>query len=233
MRTKPGQNDHFALTRARAGRRRRALEVHRRDSAQEHGHHQWPCFWPISGTVSTDLSLLHSPFHFTLYYISRFYGVPCITLHMRVLDATHGAGLGRLCSLVAIGASLHKPFFCLCSHERRPAWRASRPRPRRTLTHIYPQHTCYRPLVSTCQDAQPFLISCARRPLRSFVVALTRAVAAGVTAGVAGMLKAIRVSKARFVAGVVTGKVAAGVAAGGAAGVATLRARPVARPVAA
>ena len=173
--------------------------------------------------VSTDLSLLHSPFHFTLYYISRFYGVPCITLHMRVLDATHGAGLGRLCSLVAIGASLHKPFFCLCSHERRPAWRASRPRPRRTLTHIYPQHTCYR----------PFLISCARRPLRSFVVALTRAVAAGVTAGVAGMLKASRASKARFVAGVVTGKVAAGVAAGGAAGVATLRARPVARPVAA
>ena len=227
MRTKPGQNDHFALTRARAGRRRRALEVHRRDSAQEHGHHHsGPCFWPISGTVSTDLSLLHSPFHFTLYYISRFYGVPCITLHMRVLDGARRTEQGSAACAAwwrYIGASLHKPFFCLCSHERRPAWRASRPRPRRTLTHIYPQHTCYR----------PFLISCARRPLRSFVVALTRAVAAGVTAGVAGMLKAIRVSKARFVAGVVTGKVAAGVAAGGAAGVATLRARPVARPVAA
>ena len=36
-------NDHFALTRARAGRRRRTLAVHRRDSAQGHGHHQWPC----------------------------------------------------------------------------------------------------------------------------------------------------------------------------------------------
>ena len=43
LRTKRGQNDHFALTRARAGRRRRTLAVHRRDSAQGHGHHQWPC----------------------------------------------------------------------------------------------------------------------------------------------------------------------------------------------
>ena len=41
--SKRGQNDHFALTRARAGRRRRTLAVHRRDSVQGHGHHLWPC----------------------------------------------------------------------------------------------------------------------------------------------------------------------------------------------
>ena len=31
---------HFALTRAEGPRRRRILAVHRRDSAQKHGHHQ-------------------------------------------------------------------------------------------------------------------------------------------------------------------------------------------------
>ena len=42
--SKRGQSAHFALTRARGPRRGRALEVHRRDSAQKHGHHQWPCY---------------------------------------------------------------------------------------------------------------------------------------------------------------------------------------------
>ena len=65
---------------------------------------------------------------------------------------------------------------------------------------------------SACQEAQPFLISCARQQLRSFVVALTRAIAAGVTAVVADTPQ--RVTPAAVVAGVVTGKVAAGVAAG-------------------
>ena len=43
VQTKRRQSGHFALTRAEGPRRRRALAVHRRDSAQEHGHHQWPC----------------------------------------------------------------------------------------------------------------------------------------------------------------------------------------------
>ena len=42
--TKRAQKDDFALTRARAGRRRRTLAVYRRDRAQKHGHHQWPCY---------------------------------------------------------------------------------------------------------------------------------------------------------------------------------------------
>ena len=53
-----------------------------------------------------------------------------------LLDATHGAWLGRLCSLGAIGASLHKPLFvfALMSAARRA------PRPRRTLTHLSAAH---------------------------------------------------------------------------------------------
>ena len=46
--SKRGQSAHFALTRARGPRRRRPLAVHRRDSAQEHGHHQCACSRPIS-----------------------------------------------------------------------------------------------------------------------------------------------------------------------------------------
>ena len=46
--TKRRQSAHFSLTRAEGPRRRRQLAVHRRDSAQKHGHHQWPCYWPVS-----------------------------------------------------------------------------------------------------------------------------------------------------------------------------------------
>eukprot|EP00321_Phaeocystis_globosa_P004426 CAMPEP_0118811574 /NCGR_PEP_ID=MMETSP1162-20130426/1732_1 /TAXON_ID=33656 /ORGANISM="Phaeocystis Sp, Strain CCMP2710" /LENGTH=83 /DNA_ID=CAMNT_0006741219 /DNA_START=201 /DNA_END=452 /DNA_ORIENTATION=+ len=80
------------------------------------------------------------------------------------------------------------------------------------------------------------MISCARRQLRSFVVALTRALAAGVTAVVAetrGTPIGGGGAIAAVVALVVTGNVAAGVAAGGAAVVAAGVAAGVAAIVAA
>jgi len=82
---------------------------------------------------------------------------------MRMLDATHGAWLGRLCSLGAIGASLHKPLFvfALMSAAR------GAPRPRRTLTHLSAAHmlqTVALSSTSTFQGAQPFLISQLRAP---------------------------------------------------------------------
>jgi hypothetical protein len=136
-----------------------------------------------------------------------------------------------LCSLGAIGASLHKPLvvFALMSAARRA------PRPRRTLTHLSAAHMCYRPWHFEHQHflgraAIPHQLR-APRQVRSFVVALTRAVAAGVAAGVA--VATSRCVGAAGVTGVVTGNVAAGVAAGGAAGVATLKAALVAVTIAA
>ena len=136
-----------------------------------------------------------------------------------------------MCSLGAIGASLHKPLFvfALMSAARRA------PRPRRTLTHLSAAHMCYRPWHFEHQHflgraAIPHQLR-APRQVRSFVVALTRAVAAGVAAGVA--VATSRCVGAAGVTGVVTGNVAAGVAAGGAAGVATLKAALVAVTVAA
>ena len=118
----------------------------------------------------------------------------------------------------ALGCIAPQTPFCLCSHERRR--RASRPR--RTLTHLSAAHMLDPPpaLLSTCQDAQPFLISCAPRCLRSSLVAV-----GGVAAGVAARVAfATKKAVARGVAALVTaGKVAAGVAAADAAVVAADR----------
>ena len=144
------------------------------------------------------------PFHFSTRYYTYH---ASITLLSITLHTSHRhARARRDADARSMNSMPHGSAAC----ERRPARLPPRLRlALGALSHIYSQHTCYRPrhlCVSTCQDA----------------LAVTRAVAAGVAAAVEVPRTKGRVAGgvAGFVADTVAAVVAAGVAGLGAAAIA-------------